>query len=119
MSEKVLYVGIDVAKEKFDVSFTINSQEFFGHEAITNDKGGYKRLLKQALKFKKQTKSNAIHFVMEATGIYHCGLCEFLQALPEQHSALVSVVNPVRTKSFSTFLQKINRKWQVTSSNTS
>lgn len=101
MSKNVLYVGIDVAKEKFDVSFTINSQEFFGYESITNDKGGYKRLLKQALKFKKQTNSKAIHFVMEATGIYHCGLCEFLQDLPEKHSAIVSVVNPVRTKSFS------------------
>ncbi len=38
---------------------------------------------------------------MEATGIYHCELCEYLQNSAHK----VSVVNPVRTKSFSKSLQ--------------
>jgi transposase len=95
-----LYVGIDISKDKFDVSFTVNG-EVFGHETITNDKLGFKYLLKQAKNHRKKLKVEQIHFCMEATGIYHCGLCEFLQESSEKHSALVSVVNPVRTKSFS------------------
>ena len=42
-------------------------------------------------------KREVIHFCMEATGIYHFELCEYLQ----NSAHIVSVVNPSRTKSFS------------------
>jgi len=94
---KTLYVGIDVAKDKFDVTFSVDGSEFFNHQTITNDTGGFKKLRKEAKKLQLKFKTEKAHYCMEATGIYHCGLCEFLQERSDQ----VSVINPVRTKSFS------------------
>lgn len=97
MDEKVLYVGIDVAKAKFDVSFTIDGKECIYYQTIENEKGGFKKLVKEIKKLQKKFKIKKAHICMEATGIYHCELCEYLQ----KYSALiVSVVHPVRTKSF-------------------
>lgn len=110
---QTLYVGIDIAKTKFDVAFTINGTETFNHQIITNDVGGFKKLLKEAKKILKKFKMQNIHFCMEATGIYHCGLCEYLQ----KHSDLiVSVVNPIRTKSFSKSLMLRTKNDKVDSS---
>ena len=96
-----LCVGIDVAKSKFDVMYTIDGENYFGYSTFPNDKKGIKKFVKQAEKFLKQEKCEQIHFCMEATGIYHCELCEYLQNSAHK----VSVVNPVRTKSFSKSLQ--------------
>jgi transposase len=112
MNEKTLYVGIDIAKDKFDVAFTIDGSQTFEHTSISNDKKGFKLLLKKTLKIQKKTESAQIHFCMEATGIYHCGLCEFLQ----EHSDQVSVVNPIRTKSFSKSLMLRTKNDKVDSS---
>lgn len=46
-----LYVGIDVAKDKFDVSYTVNGQDIFGYSTFTNDKKGIKKFFKQAENF--------------------------------------------------------------------
>ena len=98
MEEKVLYVGIDVAKAKFDVSFTIDGKECIYYQTIENEKGGFKKLVKEIKKMQKKYKAKKAHICMETTGIYHCELCEYLQ----KYSALiVSVVHPVRSKSFS------------------
>lgn len=96
-----LCVGIDVAKDKFDVMYTIDGKNFFGYTTIPNNKKEIKKFVKQAEKFLKQEKCDSIHFCMEATGIYHNELCEYLQNSAHK----VSVVNPVRTKSFSKSLQ--------------
>ena len=96
--EQTLYVGIDISKAKFDVSFTLNGVEAFGYQTIINDTDGFKKLLKNSKKEAKRLKIRRVHFVMEATGIYHCGLCEYLQ---EHSDQLISVVNPVQTKSFA------------------
>lgn len=98
---KKLCVGIDVAKDKFDVMYTFDGKNYFGYSTISNDKKGIKKIVKQAEKFCKQEKCEQIHFCMEATGIYHCELCEYLQNSAHK----VSVVNPVRTKSFAKCLQ--------------
>lgn len=92
-----LYVGIDVAKDKFDVNYTVDGQKFFGYSTFTNDKKNIKKFFKQSEKFQQKYSCEIIHFCMEATGIYHCELCEYLQ----NSAHIVSVVNPVRTKSFS------------------
>ena len=131
MEEKVLYVGIDVAKAKFDVSFTIDGKECIYYQTIENEKRGFKKLVKEIKKIQTKYKVKKVHICMENTGIflklfslkpvihiavasvhfvfrkpafsrtqfrYHCELCEYLQ----EHSALiVSVVHPVRSKSFS------------------
>ena len=96
-----LCAGIDVAKNKFDVTYTIDGENFFGYSTFPNDKKGIKKFVKQAEHFSKQENCGQIHFCMEATGIYHCELCEYLQNSAHK----VSVVNPVRTKSFSKSLQ--------------
>jgi len=108
--EMTLYVGIDISKDKFDASFTTDG-EMFGHESVTNNKSGFKHLLKLVKKHQKNLKETQIHFCMEATGIYHFGLFEFLH----EHSALVSVVNPLRTKSFSKSLMLRNKNDKVDS----
>ena len=98
---KKLCVGIDVAKDKFDVMYTIDGENYFGYSTISNDKKGIKKLVKLSEKYLKQENCDEIHFCMEATGIYHCELCEYLQNSAHK----VSVVNPVRTKSFAKSLQ--------------
>lgn len=96
-----LYVGIDVAKDKFDVSYTVDGQNIFGYSTFANEKKGIKKFFKQAESILKKQNLQDIHFCMEATGIYHCELCEYLQ----NSAHIVSVVNPVRTKAFSKSLQ--------------
>lgn len=98
---KKLCVGIDVAKSKFDVMYTTDGENYFGYSTFPNDKKGIKKFVKQSEKFLKQENCEQIHFCMEATGIYHCELCEYLQNSAHK----VSVVNPVRTKSFAKSLQ--------------
>lgn len=98
---KKLCVGIDVAKNKFDVMYTVDGKNFFGYSTFPNEKKGFKKLVKQSEKFLKQENCEKIHFCLEATGIYHCELCEYLQ----NSAHIVSVVNPVRTKSFAKSLQ--------------
>ena len=73
-----LYVGIDVAKDKFDVSYTKDGQNTFGHSTFLNSKSGIKKFFKQAESILKKQNLQDIHFCMEATGIYHCELCEYL-----------------------------------------
>ena len=95
---KKLCVGIDVAKNKFDVCFTVDGEKYFGYTVFQNSKHGLKDLVTLAKKYKREFKTDKIHFCMEATGIYHYELCEYLQ----KYSALiVSVVNPYQTKSFA------------------
>lgn len=96
-----LYVGIDVAKDKFDVSYTVDGQNIFGYSTFANEKKSIKKFFKQAESILKKQNLQDIHFCMEATGIYHCELCEYLQ----NSAHIVSVVNPVRTKAFSKSLQ--------------
>ena len=48
-----LCVGIDVAKSKFDVMYTIDGENYFGYSTFPNDKKGIKKFVKQAEKFLK------------------------------------------------------------------
>lgn len=107
-----LYVGIDVAKDKFDVSYTIDGQKFFGYSTFVNDKKGIKKFFKQSESFMQKYEQEMIHFCMEATGIYHFELCEYLQ----NSAHIVSVVNPFKTKSFSKSLMLRTKNDKVDSS---
>lgn len=107
-----LYVGIDVAKDKFDVSYTVDGQNFFGYLTFANDKKGIKKFFKQAEIFMQKYERDVIHFCMEATGIYHFELCEYLQ----NSTHIVSVVNPLKTKSFSKSLMLRTKNDKVDSS---
>ena len=59
-----LYVGIDVAKDKFDVSYTVDGQNIFGYSAFVNDKKGIKKFFKQAENFMQKHEQEEIHFCM-------------------------------------------------------
>lgn len=107
-----LFVGIDVAKEKFDVSYTVDGKNIFGYSTFTNDKKGINKFFKQAEKFMQKQGKKVIHFCMEATGIYHFELCEYLQ----NSTHIVSVVNPLKTKSFSKSLMLRTKNDKVDSS---
>lgn len=96
--EKRLCVGIDVAKDKLDVYFTADGDKYFGYTVFPNSRHGLKDLVTLAKKYKKEYKTDKIHFCMEPTGIYHNELCEYLQKYP---ALIVSVVNPAQTKAFS------------------
>jgi len=107
-----LYVGIDVAKAKFDVAFTINGKETFNYSIFQNDAKGFSSFFKLTKQIKKEFKLKNIHFLMEATGNYHCELCEFLQ----NSAQVVSVVNPFQTKSFAKSLLQRTKNDKVDSS---
>lgn len=94
---KTLYAGIDVSKDKFDVSYTTDGECSFEHSTYPNNLKGFKTFLKKSEKIMQKEECKDIHFCMEATGIYHCELCEYLQ----NSAHLVSVVNPLMTKSFA------------------
>ena len=70
MEERVLYVGVDVAKAKFDVSFTMDGDECIYYETIENNKGGFKKLVKEIKKIQKKCKAKKAHICMESTGIF-------------------------------------------------
>ena len=70
MEKKVLYAGIDIAKAKFDVSVTIDGEERIYYETIQNEKGGFKKLVKELKKLQKKFKIKKVHICMDATGIF-------------------------------------------------
>ena len=83
------FVGIDIAKDKFDVAF--RKGENFKHRQFTNDSSGFEAftdLLKQI---------SLPWIVMEATGHYGEALAEHLY----DKKICVSVVNPRQVKDFA------------------
>jgi len=81
------YCGIDVSKDTLDVMM-----EEKGHQIFKNNKTGFASLLKWSGK--------DVHFVMEATGIYHEQLAHFLASKGRS----VSVVNALIIKRYSQML---------------
>ncbi len=84
------FVGIDIAKDKFDVAIQLNNQET--HLTFNNDKQGHNKLLKW---LNKNTLSPWV--CMEATGHYGTKLADFLYA----KGVKLSVVNPYQIKNFA------------------
>ncbi len=84
-------LGIDIAKETFDVTLIQGEQQRNGH--FDNNLGGYKTLSRWIEK-NGQEKG---HACMEATGQYGDGLAEYLY----QQEFRVSVVNPARIKAYA------------------
>lgn len=85
-------VGIDIAKDKFDVCLVrLDGQQ--EHAEMSNTPEGF-RTLRNWL---KKRGAKTAHVCMEATGIYGEALAEEL----EQRGYLVSVVNPARIKAYA------------------
>jgi transposase len=85
------YVGIDLAKHKFDVALLVGEKT--KHKSCTNNPSGFEELSGW---LKRQGVERA-HVCMEATGSLYEKLAEYLL----QAGHVVSVVNPARIKGFS------------------
>jgi len=81
-------LGIDIAKEKFDVRLEVNGKA--KKQQFANSPDGYKKLVA----WLNLLKVERVHACMEATGTYGEALAEYLYVLGH----LVSVVNPARIK---------------------
>lgn len=83
-------VGVDVAKDKFDVALLINNKH--KHKCFNNNKKGYLSFLKWI-----HMHIESPWVCMEATGHYSELIADFLT----KHTVRVSVVNPLQIKNFA------------------
>ena len=87
---KYQFVGVDVAKDKFDVALNLNKK--CHQECFANNAKGYRAFSKWIKKFTSQP-----WICMEATGHYSELIAEYLSS----QKIRVSVVNPLQIKSFA------------------
>jgi transposase len=93
---KTIYCGIDVSKDKLDVALTQNGNQIVSTATFQNNLSGFKKLFAWVRNHSKGF--SCIHFCIEATGIYHEEIAEYLQ---EQKNTIVSIINPFQSKSFA------------------
>lgn len=86
----MLYIGIDISKNTFDVAVMI--KDSYKHKQFSNNLIGFKSLLK----WEKSFKDSSL-FCMEATGIYGLKLAKHLS---QQHKKII-VANPLKTNHFA------------------
>jgi transposase len=98
------FVGVDVAKDKFDVALEIDKK--FKLECFSNDKKGYKAFSKWLDKYTSEP-----WVCMEATGHYSELIADFLVSI----GIRVSVVNPLQIKSFARAKLSRNKTDQIDS----
>ncbi len=90
-------IGIDVSKHKLHAAYLIDPARSKTHrKAVANDRHGHDQLLRWA---QRQTGAEAqqLHFVLEATSVYHEPVAEALYGA----GACVSVVNPADVHYFA------------------
>lgn len=88
-------IGIDVSKDKLDCAW-LREQDKVKTKVIANRQAGWQELLDWSLKNTGLMLSD-LHFVMEATGVYHEQLATFLY----DKGAKVSVANPAQVKFYA------------------
>lgn len=105
MSTPNLFVGIDVAKSKFDVCFLDTDESSVRPNATySNDPHGWAKLL-DTLHGLRDSEEYLAHCAMESTGVYHESLCRYL-CTQERVPTLVSVLNPFGVKNFGKAMLK-------------
>jgi len=93
----MMIIGIDVSKNKLDCLWLINAASGkVKTKTVSNTQEGHAELIKWAEK-NTAVALSAIHFVMEATGVYHEALAHALY----EAGAVVSVVNPAHSSSYA------------------
>lgn len=85
------YLGIDVAKAKFDCALRQPDGKY-KHKVFSNNLGGFEELRQWLL----ERGANELHACMEATGVYWEDIAEYLA----NDGHVVSVVNPFQIKAF-------------------
>jgi transposase len=91
-----IYSGIDVAKDKLDVALTFDGNKILSTATFPNSILGFQKLSTWVQKHSKN--ATIIHFCIEATGIYHEEIAEFLC---DKENVIISVINPFQSKSFA------------------
>lgn len=90
-------IGIDISKAKLHSSLLTNPEQHKSKDkASDNNLNGFSTLLDWACRHGKCTASE-LHFIMEATGVYHEALAEFLV----EAGCKISIVNPYQVKKFA------------------
>jgi len=92
----IIYSGIDVSKDKLDVALTFDGNKILSTATFQNSILGFQKLSAWVEKHSKI--ATTAHFCIEATGIYHEEIAEFLC---DKENFIVSVVNPFQPKSFA------------------
>jgi transposase len=87
MTDQILYCGIDISADSFDIC-VLQLEGNFETAQLPNNATGFKELLKLC--------SKNYHFVMEATGAFHLPLCFFLH----EKKCSYSVVNALQIKRY-------------------
>ena len=90
----MMYLGIDIAKRKFDVALLINGK--FKTKVFVNEARGFRSLLAWLDKY----AAEPVHACLEATGSYGEAVATVLS--DSGHS--VSIINPARAKAFAASL---------------
>jgi len=90
----MVIIGIDVSKNKLDCALIDNlNVDKFKFKVVSNSEVGFIALIDWLSKHVQSTVSD-YHFVMEATGVYHEKLADWLF----NKGAKVSIVNPAHIK---------------------
>lgn len=98
-------IGVDVSKAKIDVLWLKDASTLkVKAKVFSNDRTGHTELLVWLNKHVGQP-FNAIHVVMEATGIYHEALAYWLF----DHQINVSVINPAYARDFAKGLGLVHK----------
>lgn len=93
-------VGIDIAKDKFDVCLLDDGGQAY-HESLANTKSGINKLHR----WLKKHGAKTAHICLEATGIYGDLLAETMH----QRGYTVSVINPARIKAYGASQMQRNK----------
>jgi transposase len=88
-------IGVDVSKAKLDCAWLKENNKIKA-KAVANSPEGWQQLVKWAHE-NSGCEISGLHFVMEATGIYHENLAAWLYG----QGAKVSVVNPAHVKHYA------------------
>ena len=88
-------IGIDVSKAKLDCAW-LSENNKIKTKVVENQTEGWKELILWA-KTHTQNEIQQLHFVMEATGVYHDNLATWLH----DNGANVSIVNPAHVKYYA------------------
>lgn len=91
-----IYSGIDVSKDKLDVALTFDGNKILSTATFQNSILGFQKFSAWVEKHSKNAAT--IHFCIEATGIYHEEIAEFLC---DKENFIVSVINPFQAKAFA------------------
>lgn len=82
------YVGIDIAKEKFDVALVKQNKQRIKHAIFTQDRDGFHGLLQMLHQYCEDPQQ--VYVGMESSGNYHYLLFAFLK---EQYTPYVAILN--------------------------